>query len=64
MLAVPPEIQKDPPGPAEQSEEAQDPPRPPETAPVKADSRQKVSQQTLDQSSTSSPTSKVSPLIM
>lgn len=64
MLALPPEKQKDPPGPAQQSEEAQDPARPPEAAPVKADSRQKVSQQTLDQSSTSSPTGKVSPPIM
>ncbi|CAF91583.1 unnamed protein product, partial [Tetraodon nigroviridis] len=55
---VPQESQKDPPGPAEHSEDAQDLVRPPETAPVKADAMQRVSQQTFDQSTTSSPTNK------
>ncbi|TNM90626.1 hypothetical protein fugu_002915 [Takifugu bimaculatus] len=58
VLASPQEIQKDPPDPVETSEDGQGPLRPPETALAKANARQ-----TFDQSNTSSPPIKVSPLI-
>lgn len=58
---MPQESQKAPPGPAQRSEDARGPLGPPLTAPVKADARQRVSQPGFDQSSTSSPASKVRP---